>query len=87
MLLNAYFVAQFRFDTAENEPAKKFAKFANFAPSKIPVRGPRPEADRPRRGGAPAGRGPLFDRSERSGLTISAKLLNISADLAAPILK
>ena len=31
---NAYFLAKFRFDTAENEPAKNFAnfgKFANFA--------------------------------------------------------
>ena len=27
MLSNAYFLAKFRFDTAENEPAKKFAKF------------------------------------------------------------
>ena len=41
MLSNAYFLAKFRFDTAENEPVKnlqnfaKFAKFANFAnPSK-----------------------------------------------------
>ena len=34
MLSNAYFVAKFGFDTAENEPAKNlqnFAKFANFA--------------------------------------------------------
>ena len=34
MLSNAYFLAKFRFDTDENEPAKffqKFAKFANFA--------------------------------------------------------
>ena len=31
MLSNAYFVTKFRFDTAENEPAKKFAKFVNFA--------------------------------------------------------
>ena len=37
MLSNAYLLAKFRFDTAENEPAKnvqkieKFAKFANFA--------------------------------------------------------
>ena len=34
MLSNAYFLAKFRFDTAENEPAKNlqnFAKFANFA--------------------------------------------------------
>ena len=34
MLSNAYFLAKFRFDTADNEPAKNlqnFAKFANFA--------------------------------------------------------
>ena len=34
MLSNAYFLAKFRFDTAENEPAKNlqnFARFANFA--------------------------------------------------------
>ena len=34
MLSNAYFLAKFRFDTAENEPAinlQKFTKFANFA--------------------------------------------------------
>ena len=30
MLSNAYFLAKFRFDTAENEPAKKFQNFANF---------------------------------------------------------
>ena len=41
MLSNAYFLAKFRFDTAENEPAKslqkfaKFANFANFAPSPL----------------------------------------------------
>ena len=31
---NAYFLAKFRFDTAENEPAKNlqnFARYANFA--------------------------------------------------------
>ena len=34
MLSNAYFLAKFRFDTAENKSAKNlqnFAKFANFA--------------------------------------------------------
>ena len=34
MLSNAYFLAKFRFDTAENEPAQNlqiFAKFSNFA--------------------------------------------------------
>ena len=34
MLSNAYFLAKFRFDTAENEPAKKFAKFSKNAFSK-----------------------------------------------------
>ena len=28
MLSNAYFLAKFRFDTAENEPAKKLQNFA-----------------------------------------------------------
>ena len=55
MLSNAYFLAKFRFDTAENEPVKNsqncckivakllqnFAKFANFAnPSPLTLRGP-----------------------------------------------
>ena len=43
MLSNAYFLAKFRFDTAENEPAKnlqKFAKFANFANIGAALRGP-----------------------------------------------
>ena len=30
MLSNAYFLAKFRFDTADNEPAKKLQNFANF---------------------------------------------------------
>ena len=34
MLSNAYFLAKFRFDTAENEPAKKIAKFSKNAFSK-----------------------------------------------------
>ena len=34
MLSNAYFLAKFRFDTAENEPAKNFAKFSKNAFSK-----------------------------------------------------
>ena len=33
MLSNAYFLAKFRFDTDENEPAKIFQNFANFAKS------------------------------------------------------
>ena len=31
MLSNAYFVAKFRFDTAENEPAKNLQKFSKNA--------------------------------------------------------
>ena len=31
MLSNAYFLAKFRFDTAENEPAKNLQNFPNFA--------------------------------------------------------
>ena len=30
MLSNAYFLAKFRFDTAENEPAKNLQTFAKF---------------------------------------------------------
>ena len=40
MLSNTYFLAKFRFDTAENKPAKNlqnFAKFANFANPNPPV--------------------------------------------------
>ena len=34
MLSNAYFLAKFRFDTAENEPAKNLAKFSKNTFSK-----------------------------------------------------
>ena len=33
MLSNAYFLAKFRFDTAENEPAKNLQKFAKICPN------------------------------------------------------
>ena len=36
MLSNAYFLAKFRFDTAENEPAKNLQNFANFPNFAIP---------------------------------------------------
>ena len=60
MLSNAYVLAKFRFDTAENELAKtlqKFATFANFASPKLTPapaelwrsgRTMRPAAQRPR---------------------------------------
>ena len=42
MLSNACFLAKFPFETAENDPAKKFAKIANF-----PLSGTtRPTTDR-----------------------------------------
>ena len=38
MLSNAYFLAKFRFDTAENGPAKNLQNFANFAnPNPYPL--------------------------------------------------
>ena len=49
MLSNAYFLAKFRFDTAENEPAKNlqnFAKFANFADPNPLTLGPATAPDR-----------------------------------------
>ena len=59
MLSNAYFLAKFRFDAAENEPAKNlqdFVKFANFASPKAHEPLPR---DRPgRRGRRERARGP-----------------------------
>ena len=76
MLSNTYFLAKFRFDTAENEPAKnlqkKIAKFANFAyPVKrargwrSPARGPRGPAPAAGRGGCRGRRGPR--RGARGG--------------------
>ena len=67
MLSNAYFLTKFRFDTAENEPAKKFAKFCQFCQvqplQRDPLRGlravfghaPRGPAGHAPRGGRPAG--------------------------------
>ena len=49
MLSNAYFLAKFRFDTAENEPAKNlqnFAKFANFADPNPLTLTPNPNSKR-----------------------------------------
>ena len=54
MLSNAYFLAKFRIDTAENEPAKNlqnFAKILQNLPIQLAVgKGPRPRG-RTRRGG------------------------------------
>ena len=57
MLPNAYFLAKFRFDTAENEPAKNLQKkgegaLTEVGPERAPRRRPRGvllRADRPGR--------------------------------------
>ena len=42
MLSNAYFLAKFRFDTAENEPAKNLQNFAKFCPNFANFANPNP---------------------------------------------
>ena len=42
MLSNAYFLAKFRFDTAENEPAKKLQNLPILLTLTLYVCGPRP---------------------------------------------
>ena len=51
MLSNAYFLAKFRFDTDENEPAKNLQNFENFAftPGSRRREAPRRESGRRRR--------------------------------------
>ena len=72
MLSNAYFLAKFRFDTAENEPAKilqKFAKFANFAdPNPLTLRSctfPSAREGAPRRAASPGPARPGAQRPRR----------------------
>ena len=82
MLSNAYFLAKFRFDTAENEPAKnlkKFANFANFADrcNFLQV------GDGVGRSGAARGAEGRSDRA-RAGLLVSAVCCSFSA-VSAPI--
>ena len=45
MLSNAYFLAKFRFDTAENEPAKNLQNFPNFPNGSTPPSGIRQLAE------------------------------------------
>ena len=61
MLSNAYFLAQFRFDTAENEPAKNLQTSAIFPILLTQVKNPR---GRRARAEAPRARGP---RDARAG--------------------
>ena len=72
MLSNAYFLAKFRFDAVENEPAKNLQKFAKVC--KI-CRARRRRAARPWRRSAPPhfdfrvpieGVPPLFEKKRRS---------------------
>ena len=78
MLSNAYFLAKFRFDTAENKPAKKLQNFANFpnfanpnplmsSAAATPERGP---AERAR---ASSGGGPWASRGARRDCVSCAK--------------
>ena len=76
MLSNAYFLEKFRFDTAENEPAKickilqKIAKFPNFADPNRLYRAPQQRLhDARRRGrGAPRRRARAGSRRARADL-------------------
>ena len=72
MLSNAYLLAKFRFDTAENEPAKNLQKFANFANLASParalageplLRAAGPEAGAPLRAPRPGTEGCAYFRS------------------------
>ena len=78
MLSNAYFLAKFRFDTAENEPAKNLQKFANFPNFRLNLgagagrrrargrlRRPRGLGPGPRRHGGGAARGAPMEKSPR----------------------
>ena len=49
---NAYFLANFRFDTAENEPAKNLQKFVNFADPNPLTLTPCREVEEPGQSGA-----------------------------------
>ena len=53
MLSNAYFLAKFRFDTAENEPAKNLQKLQIFPIFPILRRGPEHEQSSRKRGRGP----------------------------------
>ena len=96
MLSDAYFLANFRFNTAENEPAKILQIFVKFA--KVPATvSPEPDprgASAPRGAGVPAGAvgraGDYWDRQRGRSATrrpigkISAKCCSFSA-VSAPI--
>ena len=70
MLSNAYFLAKFRFDTAENEPAKNLQKFANFPNLANPKRryaGPGPAAYAPHEVAHQLPGGPAARAADRGG--------------------
>ena len=81
MLSNAYFLAKFGFDTAENEPAKNLqncGKFANFAdPNPLtPLRVRSPGAAEVRIAGTP-----LYTACEHGHLAIAKCLFAHGADI------
>ena len=71
MLSNANFLAKFRFDTAENEPAENLQNFAKFAdpnpltPNKVPGRAGRGPGLPLRRGAGALGRSGARHRARR----------------------
>ena len=69
MLSNVYFLAKFRFDTAENEPAKKLQNFANFAgPNHCSTTAARSSDD-----GSDAGGAPLFSTADADFCNFAAE--------------
>ena len=86
MLSNAYFLAKFRFDTAENEPAKNFCKFCkHFANLPISLSLPFAKAvDQLLAAGASAQKAVVNPQLEesRSSLSLAAFYGRIGADPA-----
>ena len=79
MLSNAYFLAKFRFDTAENEPAKNLRILQNFA--KAMARSGWRAAGWP----GPPLRGPGERRGHPRGLRAGHRLLRRGAASAGPV--
>ena len=89
MLSNAYFLAKYRFDTAENEPAKNLQKFVNFAIFLLLVApalagGAAAELPEPRRRRAPRAERPARARRRRRRARGAREPHGASPSLPAP---
>ena len=86
MLSNAYFLAKFRFDTAENEPAKNLQNFRKMHFRKIlpavfysALPGLGPQDQHP----SPAGRGSIpVDPDRVVGQQVRPQALDVQANMA-----